>query len=300
MWRPFLACIVFLAGSCAPAPPSRANDVLEEETIHSLERGVVGGAGSYGEESAAIPGFAGTYFASGEPCTRVVLLTDTVPARVAAAREFYARRQPGCRDEVLVVEKARYRWTQLQEWFFERLRISDLPGRTTEGINMMRNRIVIGVVDREAGERVQRRLAELPIPREAVIIGITGARPVPDDLEFRVGVLDDDGNHVAGVRVEVLRGRECIRTTSTDSTGSVRIDSLTPALYTARIVNPPGYAVRTIVPLMRERDAGPGNTDTLRVSALLTTDLWFRFRLSRSPGVPAGIPSQRCRSSGKR
>lgn len=294
MWRLYLACVLLLAGACTPASPSRTSRALEGETFHSLELGVVGGVGSYGEESEAIPGFAGTYFASGEPCTRVVLLTDTGPSRVAAAREFYDRGQPSCRDEVLVVKKARYRWTQLQEWFFDRLRISDLPGRTTEGINMMRNRIVIGVVDREAGERVERRLAELRIPREAVIIGITGARPVPDDLEFRVGVLDDDYNRVPGVRVEVFRGRECIRTASTDSTGTVRIDSLTPALYTARIVNPPGYTVRTIDPLMRERVAGPGNTDTLRVSPLLTIDLWFRFRLSRSPGAPGGVPTARC------
>lgn len=297
MWRVHLACVLLLAGACTPASPSRANGALEGETFHSLELGVVGGVGSYGEESEAIPGFAGTYFASGEPCTRVVLLTDPVPEKVAAAREFYAHRQPGCRGEVLVVEKARYRWTQLQEWFFDRLRISDLPGRTTEGINMMRNRIVIGVVDREAGERVERRLEELRIPREAVIIGITGARPVPDDLEFRVGVLDDDYNRVPGVRVEVFRGRDCIRTATTDSTGTVRIDSLTPALYTARIVNPPGYTVRAVDPLMRERAAGPGNTDTLRVSPLLTIDLWFRFRLSRSPGAPGGAPTARCGSA---
>ncbi|HEX2094251.1 MAG TPA: hypothetical protein VHG28_17740, partial [Longimicrobiaceae bacterium] len=191
-----MACIVFLARACSPAPPSRTSELLEGETFRSLEAGVVGGVGSYAEESEAIPGFAGTYFKPEEPCTRVVLLTDADARKVTAAREFYAGRQPSCRGEILVAKKARYRWKQLQEWYFDHLRISDLPGRTTEGINMVRNRIVIGVVDREAGERVERRLEELPIPRDAVIIGITGARTVPDDLGFWAGVLDDDYNRV--------------------------------------------------------------------------------------------------------
>lgn len=280
------ACIVILAGACTPDPAPAVGASRGNVPFDSLETGIVGGRGSYAEEAEAIPGFGGTYYE--QPCTRIVLLTDPTPANVAAARAFYGAKAPGCENERLTIESARYEWRRLQEWYFDRLRIADLPGLTTAGINVIRNRVVIGVVDRDARDRVERRLGELAIPRAAVIVGITGPRAVPEDLEFRVGVLNDaDHRHVAGVRVEVYRGGDCLRSAVTDTTGTVRIDSLRPGVYTVRIVSPAGYRPAP----------GQGESADLRLTGELLTDVWLRFRLKRAPGAPAGTPTRRCTGS---
>ncbi|HEX2093428.1 MAG TPA: hypothetical protein VHG28_13565, partial [Longimicrobiaceae bacterium] len=100
------------------------------------------------------------------------------------------------------------------------------------------------------------------------------------------------------VRVEVFQGRECIRTTSTDRMGIARIDSLRPGEYNVRIVNPPGYFVRVIDLTGQDRAPSQGDSEPLWVTEERLSEYGLRFRLRRSPGAPAGIPSRRCARGG--
>jgi hypothetical protein len=293
--RPYVVggLLLLAVAACAGSPPARSREPSDTIPLDSLRHAIVAGRASFTGESRAIPGFGGTYFEP--PCTRVVLVTDPGPAVDSAARAFYASKPEGCQGGRLRVRKARYRWEELQRWFYDEMWLSDLFGLTAGGVSVVRNRIVIGVADTAALRAVERRLTRIAVPREAILLAVTGPRPSAHGLELRVGVLDLDRRPVAGVRAEVFREGECIRVVTTDSTGLAPVDSLNSGTYSVRVVGPRG-TVAAFVPL-----PGQAHTASVVLDGERPGDNTLRFVLLPFEDWPEISPSPFCgRGSGAR
>ncbi len=293
--RPYVVggLLLLAVAACAGSPPARSRGPADTISLDSLRYGLVGGRESFTAESRAIPGFGGTYFEP--PCTRVVLVTDTSPAVDSTVRAFYASKPEGCEGGRLRVRKARYRWEELQKWFYDEMWLTDLSGVTAGGISVVRNRLVIGVADTAALRAVERRLRRIAVPREAILLAVTSPPRAVRGLELRVGVLDLDRRPVAGVRAEVFREGECIRVVTTDSTGIAPVDSLNSGAYSVRVVGPRG-TVPAFVPLLGQAhhasivldDERPGDR-TLRF-VLLPFEDWPETPPSPYCGRGSGAP----------
>lgn len=117
----------------------------------------------------AVPTFGGL-FVDEEADTLFIYLTRSSPA----ALQSVARRLrvlfdiPERRTRML---RARYDWRQLKTWH-DRITsgVFSVSGVTMSDIDDRRNRLTVGVADLGVRDEVQRRLARLRIPREAVRI----------------------------------------------------------------------------------------------------------------------------------
>lgn len=291
--RPYVVggLLLLAVAACAGSPPARSRKPADTMPLDSLRYGIVSGRESFSREGRAIPGFGGTYFEP--PCTRVVLVTNTSPAVDSAARAFYASKPERCEDPRLTVRRARYRWEELQKWFYNEMWLSDLFGLTASGVSVVRNRIVIGVADTAALRVAERRLTRTAVPREAILLAVTGPPTSDHGLELRVGVLDLDRRPVAGVRAEVFREGECIRVVTTDSTGLAPVDSLNSGTYSVRVVGPRG-TVAAFVPL-----PGQAHHASIVLDGERPGDRTLRFVLLPFEDWPEISPSPFCgRGSG--
>ena len=150
-----------------------------------------------------VPGFAGIYY--DQQGVRVIRLVDVTKraAAEAALAERLAEFPAAAGTRVL---RADYNFLELDEWrSLARHAVMLVPGITSLDLDEMRNRLVIGIVDLSAQDLVESILAELSIPREAVVI-------TEEHLE-RLTDLDDRVRPVAG-------GLQIARSTSPTTFGA--------------------------------------------------------------------------------
>lgn len=160
-----LAVTVGLWFSSAPGPGAAQPAPVDQTTDEFFAR--------FARDDA--PGFGGMFF-EGE--TLKVFLKDPDPDRIAALEQalaaFFAgdeRFQPG----KIQILSAQYDFAQLKEWYDGPFQdVWNVPGVIMTDIDDAKNRLFIGVETAEAWDAVERRLAELGIPREVVDIEITG------------------------------------------------------------------------------------------------------------------------------
>jgi hypothetical protein len=122
------------------------------------------------EEQA--PGFGGMVI---DPAGRLaVYLLD--PSQLGAARSaieavFGADRVP---EAGVCALHGRYVVSQLKRWTELAAPVLGLPGVTAIDLDEASNRVAIGVEDDSRRQAVERALSGLAIPREAVVIEVTG------------------------------------------------------------------------------------------------------------------------------
>ncbi len=115
-----------------------------------------------------VPGFAGLYY--DRQGVRVIRLAD-VTKRAAAEAALAERLAEFPAEAGTRVLKADYNFLELDEWrSLARHAVMLVPGITSLDVDEMRNRLVIGITDLSAQGEVESKLADLSIPREAVVI----------------------------------------------------------------------------------------------------------------------------------
>lgn len=136
-----------------------------------------------------VPEFGGMIFSENEEIL-LVYLTDPRPRKLAAVRSAI---------EIVfgygVIPKGgvkaipgQYGFLQFKEWYDRMLSpVWSIPGVTFTDINEAKNRLGIGIENREVEAQVVEQLERLGIPREVVIIQVTGPiEPVSHTLQSTV------------------------------------------------------------------------------------------------------------------
>jgi hypothetical protein len=124
-----------------------------------------------------VPGFGGMFIDADKRL--VVYLLDT--ARLAAARQaieavFGPQRVPPAGVRAV---RGQYTVSQLKSWTERANAILEMPGVTMVDLDETKNRVGIGVEDHSRMKAIEQALSSLNIPREAVIIQVTGQiRPI--------------------------------------------------------------------------------------------------------------------------
>jgi hypothetical protein len=123
------------------------------------------------------PGFGGMFI--GQDGRLAVYLLDTsqlARARSAIEAVFGAEQVPAAGVHAL---QGRYTVSQLKQWTELATKMLETSGVTTLDLDEARNRVAIGLEDDSRTPVVERALVSLGIPREAVVIEVTGQiRPV--------------------------------------------------------------------------------------------------------------------------
>ncbi len=121
-------------------------------------------------------GFGGLWLEGDELHVNLVDLSKRAEAQAVLARELRAEfggGAPGQRGSVdldaIVFHSARYDYLQLTGWY-ARLTPALGEGIVSTDIDERANRIAVGVRDEATIERVRRRVVELGIPPEAVVV----------------------------------------------------------------------------------------------------------------------------------
>lgn len=153
-----------------------------------------------------LPGFGGLYLDENQ--RMVIQLTNKGDLRLARTkvREYFMARARSEASRMAVrqqkIEEAishsvKYDFRQLHTWYDEiRAKILSLNGVTSGDIDEARNRIVIGVADPEMMATVQKELAQVAAPEDAVLVK-SGIRPAKLDVDLR----DEVRPVVAGVQI---------------------------------------------------------------------------------------------------
>lgn len=231
-------CVAACGGTPRTAPQTVR--MAYEEAV----RGNVGGAEAFREASQGIQGFAGVY---GRGCDIVLRVTEPGPAIEETARSRFARDLPsagGCAGAVRV-EPARYEWARLAVWH-QRLGLDGMEGVLAHGPNVIRNRVVVAVVDDAAAGRVRAAMERAGVPEGAVLIALTGPVPAggPRHLLGVQARLGGEPGGVAGVGATVLRpdGGVVFRG-STNPAGDLVVDLEFGGEYEVRVSAPAGYSL---------------------------------------------------------
>jgi hypothetical protein len=133
----------------------------------------------YTELARAVPGgFGGLWLEGSVLHVHLVDLTRREQALAALKTELRGEFGPGAatsqRADVeldrIVFHQGSYDYVQLTGWYARLPASLGYEGVTSTDIDERRNRISIGVRDDATGERVRRRIVELGIPREAVLV----------------------------------------------------------------------------------------------------------------------------------
>lgn len=121
---------------------------------------------------AKVPGFGGLFVdAEGR---LIVFLRDTAQlpaARAAIESVFGPSRIPSAGIRAV---RGRYTVSQLKAWTERAGATLSVPGVTLVDLDEAANRVTIGVEDRSRTRAVEQALSPLKIPREAVVIQVTG------------------------------------------------------------------------------------------------------------------------------
>jgi hypothetical protein len=138
-----------------------------------------GGASSFDDLAAKIPGFAGYWFDRG--CNLNVNLVDlTYAERVKELLAPLLRRRlaasPDCpATATILIHEVEYSWLELSGWLGKAQPVTRIGGVLRLGINVPANRIAIGVTSREAAGHVINALQELDVPIAAVMFHLVSA-----------------------------------------------------------------------------------------------------------------------------
>ena len=145
-----------------------------------------GGATSFDELAAEIPGFAG-YFID-RACNINVLLVDLSQSEKATKlltpllrRLLESRRRCPTTATILVLQ-AEYSWLQLKGWLHKLRPLVDGRAVLRMGIAIPHNRIVIALASRSLHARVLAHVQALDVPVGAVMFKVT---PPPDSRRTR-------------------------------------------------------------------------------------------------------------------
>lgn len=154
------------AGREAPDPPpaSPRRPYTIDDRFADLARAVPGG-------------FGGLWLQGDVLHVNLVDLSREAEARAALKERLRGEFGPGAggqrgRVELdrIVFHQGRYDYVQLTAWYARLPAGLGYEGVITTDIDERRNRIVVGVESAAAAERVRRRVAELGIPAEAVLV----------------------------------------------------------------------------------------------------------------------------------
>lgn len=119
------------------------------------------------------PAFGGLYLCEQEGGL-CVNTTDSSPAKVTAIREAIDRRfGEQFRGMPTVPIPAQFSFAQLYEWHQQIVQTLSISGIVFTDIDEKRNRITIGVSTNSAKKAVEREIARLNIPSEAVVVDDT-------------------------------------------------------------------------------------------------------------------------------
>lgn len=119
-----------------------------------------------------VSGFGGLYLDSNGSRLNVHLLEPRAKGAVIAA--IAAVFGPGRFPKDVRVLQGQYDYRELIEWNDHILNVLTLPGVSYKGIDDAQNRLLIGLENEEARGRVEKALDAVGIPRDAVIIKVTG------------------------------------------------------------------------------------------------------------------------------
>ena len=149
-----------------------------------------------------IPGFAGRYI-DGEG-RRVVLVTDLASEEMARAHGIaFGRDHDDPRD--VVVQLAKYNFSQLARWKRQLRSVFSLPGVEMLDADERANRVTIGVTEEGVADLVLDHAGTLDVPVEAIRIVLTHALSfaAADSLTTRVRPF------TGGLRIETDGGGAC-------------------------------------------------------------------------------------------
>jgi hypothetical protein len=160
-----LALLWALVGFTARAAEPGWNTGEREDATATLDE-------IYADIDAQVPGFGGMFLdEAGE--LNIFLVDPSVrgAALDALAPLLGAKELPTSHMRVL---EGTYRYAELEEWNRSLTSVLEIPGVSLTDIDESRNRLRVGLESEEGGEELDRRLMELGIPLDAVLIEVTG------------------------------------------------------------------------------------------------------------------------------
>lgn len=155
-----------------PPPPSAAALPVERPRPYTIDD-------RFAALARAVPGgFGGLWLEGSVLHVNLVELSKRAQAQSALKAELRGEFGPGApggqRANVdldrVVFHQGRYDYLQLTGWYARLPASLGYEGVTSTDIAERRNRIRIGVLDESTAERVRRRIGELGIPSEAVLV----------------------------------------------------------------------------------------------------------------------------------
>lgn len=116
----------------------------------------------------AVPSFGGMFYDENGNLNIYLLDPNHAGDVDRAVATMYSDLTPG----LVAVLKGQYGYLQLREWYWQSGRLLRIKGVIFMNIDEARNRVVLGVErgNPRAREHVERMLAQLPVPREAIVV----------------------------------------------------------------------------------------------------------------------------------
>ncbi len=119
-----------------------------------------------------VPGFGGMFIDSDGRLTVYLLDTARLPAARSAIEAIFGSSHVPAAGVRAV--QGQYTVSQLKAWTERAGTVLKMPGVTLVDLDEAQNRVAIGVEDGSRTRAVEQRLSSLKIPREAVVIQVTG------------------------------------------------------------------------------------------------------------------------------
>jgi hypothetical protein len=128
---------------------------------------------SMADIAAEAPGFAGMLL---DPVDNNILLVKTTKPEtdVSVYKAAIVARFPEMSSKRFELINATYDFAQLSEWYALIDPLYGLPGLVYTDVDEVRNKIVIGVETEADRGPMEQKIAELPIPPEAIEVVVTG------------------------------------------------------------------------------------------------------------------------------
>ena len=163
----------------ATVPPTRTRTIDDE----------------FDDIAAVVPGFGGVFIGR----DGVAYVYHTKPGQAGLLANLQSRLPAGLRDRQIQVLQGQYDFHQLRSWKDGAVNVLNEPGTAFIDADEARNRVVIGVSDPGATERIVARAVELGVPKDALFIKIV-------QLATPHSSLNDDnvGNLASGLMVSVV------------------------------------------------------------------------------------------------